>query len=102
LSFESAKTIKNTVTINQKRSVEELEALLKNLQKELAALRVYTKKLETKLGITNGVVPSLPEVTPLPLEKPSAIDPKKSELAMNLNLSPRPGSAPSRTRSASG
>ncbi len=103
----SAKTIKNTVSINQKRSVEELEALLKNMQKEMASLRAYTKKLEVKLGITSGHVPlslssSLPEPSSLmAMEKPTAIDNKRSELALNLNLSPRPGSAPARSRSAS-
>lgn len=46
----SAKAIKNIVTINRKRSIEELEALVKNLQKELNSLRKYSKKLEKQIA----------------------------------------------------
>jgi hypothetical protein len=45
LMILSAKNIKNVVRVNKKRSIEELEVLLKNLQKEVVHLRKYSKKV---------------------------------------------------------
>lgn len=45
----SAKTIKTVVSINKKRSMEEMEALLKNLEKEVTWLRKYCTKLEKQI-----------------------------------------------------
>lgn len=47
----SAKAIKTMVSVNKKRSIEELENLVKNLQKELTAMRKYVKKLESQITL---------------------------------------------------
>lgn len=39
------------VSVNKKRSIEELENLVKNLQKELTAMRKYVKKLESQITL---------------------------------------------------
>ena len=92
------------MTVNQKRSVEEMELLLKNLQKELASLRAYAKKLEQQIGISSSIPSPMSSPTATPEHKTIEIR-KRDELSMNLNLSPRPGSAPGhglRTRATSG
>jgi hypothetical protein len=81
-----------------------MELLLKNLQKELASLRAYAKKLEQQLGITTSSVPTPLGMSPT-AENKIIESRKRDELSMNLNLSPRPGSAPGsglRTRATSG
>jgi uncharacterized FlaG/YvyC family protein len=54
---QRAKTIKNTAMINQKRSVEELEAIVKKLSSQLKRLQQYIAVLEGELEKANvGVV----------------------------------------------
>ncbi len=50
-SWDSAKAIKTFVSQNVKRSAEELELLVKNLQSELLFMRKYSKKLEKVRGL---------------------------------------------------
>lgn len=46
---QRAKTIKNSVHINQQRSVKELEAIIDNLTRELTYLKLYSEHLERDL-----------------------------------------------------
>jgi kinesin family protein 5 len=46
---QRAKTIKNNVHVNQQRSVKELEAIIDNLTRELAYLKLYSEHLERDL-----------------------------------------------------
>lgn len=46
---QRAKTIKNQVHVNQQRSVKELEAIIENLTRELAYLKLYSEHLERDL-----------------------------------------------------
>jgi len=50
---QRAKTIKNTATINQQRSVEELEAIVKKLSSQLKRLQQYISLLESELEKAN-------------------------------------------------
>ncbi|XP_049850287.1 uncharacterized protein LOC126322410 [Schistocerca gregaria] len=46
---QRAKSIKNCVFINQKRSVKELEVIIKNLTLELSRMKTYTEFLKTEI-----------------------------------------------------
>ena len=64
-----AKTIKNKVVVNQKRSVEELEQIVSQLTKKLNALQGYSAALEEELREVKG-----------PLWKPSASGAERSQV----------------------
>ena len=49
-----AKTIKNTVTVNKQRSVEELSKIVSTLKKDLRSLKKYTTSLEGDLVKVHG------------------------------------------------
>jgi hypothetical protein len=51
---QRAKTIKNSVSVNKQRSVEELNAIIIKLNKELAVLKEYVTILENELKGVKG------------------------------------------------
>lgn len=53
---QRAKTIKNTISINQQRSVEELNAIINKLNKELEGLKKYVSVLEIELLNANATI----------------------------------------------
>lgn len=53
---QRAKTIKNKVTATIHRSVEELNAIILQLRKEIAFLRRHVKLLESKLSSTDSSI----------------------------------------------
>ncbi len=83
------------MTINKKRSIEELEALVKNLQKEVVQLRKYTKRLEKQLS-GSGDDPSKPTELKRPKTPTSMFIQGTRKRSMSVGSAPRPTS-PSHT-----